>query len=211
MNLLKSFVLLVASSVLLAACGPMNDGGDPAPPQPVTVAITALDTLSGQSYTTSAGTRSGLAIVRPSVGDQVNGTRSAGVLTFALDLPEGAVIEQAVLRVTQVETVGDPYADFGSIMLEDVTFDEVGGVEFLDAIIGVLASETGIPGPGNDVKALDVTISVQEDLADGAANSQFRMRAQNYSAFDGEQDVIHFAHSNEDGAPVLEITYREAE
>ena len=208
---------LLSISLLLSACG----GAAEQAPAPVlrSLQVTSDPAMDG----TVIGFGNALASQEPRVGDFPNNTgRFRAIYTFDIaQIPAGAVIRSATLRVFQRRVEGAPYGSLGPNLFADHidsrgAFDNTGNRLFdgydLESPIGGFPNPRALlqTGPGG-YRSMDVTAQVARDLSEGRTTTQYRVRftldtngdnvADNVVLTDGED----FAGTGR--LPLLEIDY----
>jgi hypothetical protein len=139
----------------------------------------------------------------------VSGVR--GFVSFDITtIPAGATVQEATLTLFQKSTVGSPFADLGSNVVDHVVYGlvlEAGAYSrsgLGDAIATFPPDLT--PGP----KTVVVTSAVATDVG-ARPQCQFRLRFTTESDNDGQSDSIAYYSSgqatSEDQRPRLVVTY----
>jgi hypothetical protein len=131
---------------------------------------------------------------------------------FLEQIPPGALIESALLRLDQQAVSGSPYLSHGALLLEHVDFGpslDAGDFDVAPLSGGLVLAPNATVG----LKTLDVTALLQADLAAGRRRAQFRLRFATLTTdTDGENDCAFFADAeNSVGGgtvPILEIRLR---
>ena len=104
-----------------------------------------------------------------------------GFMTFDLSqLPEGATLVKAELRAVQGAATGTPYQQVVRIIVDHIR-DIVPGLNFQDfnsTPLKVILTPPLSESPVQEVKTLDVTDRVAEDLDAGRDESMYRLRGQ---------------------------------
>lgn len=236
---MRTFHLITLMALLLglAACGGNqagqdDDGQDPFDPNPgdpiedpidpdpiddtQNVRILVSPAMTGAAF--SNGFTS--TVATPDVGDLADNMEQRGILGFDLasELPADAIIEEAILSVTQSGTTGDGFTSVVNVRVDHLRIPNGTDITSLNmfvafnrnANIGILA---GIQGVGaNNVadgpKELDVTAMVQEDLEDGIDRSLFRLWGQGSSANNTADQVLYVGQGSIGTTASLEVTYR---
>lgn len=151
----------------------------------------------------------------PAVGDLDNPTPGLAVRMFVSfdlsELPAGAVVTGATLRVFTLNVVGQPYTDLGPLNVDHVDYgasldvtDYAGNT--LQPAVGTIAAQHV-----SQYRNLDVATQVQTDLSAGRLRSQFRLRFPVDSNRDGGQDVVLIEDGERsrgtNNRPLLEVLY----
>ena len=180
--------LLMALSLALSACGG-GGGGEEAPPggnpPPVENGFVTLDALAIPVLSGLVrDEQEPIPAVGMAVGDvELDGVR--GIVSFNItEIPQGATLVRAVLRVPQVAVNGSPYTGLGRMVVDHINTNG-----FFDNLNNQLYEGLVLTGPigGNppaflsedatlEVKSLPVTLQVGEDIVAGRGRSQFRVR-----------------------------------
>lgn len=119
-----------------------------------------------------------------------------GFISFDLsEIPEGATITEATLRLYQYKIEGDPYGVGGELKVDHLDYgDSLTDEDY--AAAALLSSFTTLTNnPTIEWKAISVTDQLKDDLANDRERSQFR---------------IHFATENTGGSPTGDFTYFES-
>ena len=198
----------VVSALLLALAGCGGGGGDDG------TDVTLLADPAVHGWVTNLGgsvSFGGSVVVGDSSGNPTLAAR--GIMRFQLtDIPAGATIESATLRVYQMLVEGTPYADLGDLLVDHVDAgaglsadDFAGGT--LQANMGVLSTSAAL-----EIKSLDVRAAVQAALDGGTGRVDFRFRFETETDGDAQTDGATLnGRSDEAGngrVPVLEVTYQ---
>jgi hypothetical protein len=126
------------------------------------------------------------------------------------NLPPGATIVSATLRLHQSAVVGSPYATHGDVVVDHVDVGtsldagDFGALPLIPAL-GVLSDDAGI-----ESKDVDVTAAVLADVLAGRITSDFRLYFPLASDSDGAEDYVQFNDVEDhfgDDVPLLEIEY----
>ncbi len=130
--------------------------------------------------------------------------RWKGFVSFGLDdLPDDiAMFVAAELAYEQLDVIGSPYDDLGSLEIHDVVFGATDLTAFEAASTGPVGISDEV-GLGQDT--FDVTPALQADLAAGADLTQFRFEFPVASDFDDAYDYALFSAT--DPGPVLRVGY----
>lgn len=119
-----------------------------------------------------------------------------GFVSFDLgDLPAGASVTEATLRLYQTETVGSPYSVGGALRIDHLTYGD--SLDDSDYSLAALLSSFATLTNNSTVewKDADVTQAVKNDVANGRSQSQFR---------------IHFTTENKGGGTEGDFAYFES-
>jgi len=202
--------IVPALIVLLAlAQGGCGGGGDDGPEVLTFFSEPALDGMvfsSGLVFTDGGS---------PGTGDADaagNGIAARQFFSFLLDIPDGATIAAAELRIGQVNVIGTPYATHGVVLLEPLDYGT--SLDSTDFGIFVAPELTGQMSTNATVqtKTRNVTTLLIRAINAGAQRFQVRLRFDDLdSDADGVSDAARFndAERSFNGtgqAPVLIVT-----
>jgi hypothetical protein len=149
-------------------------------------------------------------------GDRDTDEENRGFVTYDISaIPEDALgISYAIFRGDVYSLAGDPFADFGALMLEHVTFDP-----WTDAFGAALVAEHLGPFLADDVEAevgvelgQNATFAVRSDFENRVARmnrSQYRIRFDGAPSADGVRDMFCFRSGDtpadeEEGTPAID-------
>jgi len=205
MRTLSSVSMLLASVLLLVACGG-GSGGREVVQQ--TLNLPGVGTNSGTIVLSSGGSvffpTSG---VNPNPGDTAGNGQQKGYLRFDhSSIPAGARVLSATLIITQEPAIGTPYSDLnGPVLVDHVQTgatldmdDWVGGT--LGAAILTLATAAT---PGTTTH--DVTQAVALDVASQRATTDFRFYFAQATDAGSDDDQAVFLRPGQLNEPRLEI------
>ena len=179
-------------------------------PAPVTKTFDSSDTIDG-FRSSNAGGNSGLDI---RTGRNVN-LITRGFASFGIgDIPDGATIEKAVLRLYQANIIGNPYGAGIRVMVDHLDYGDT--LEHADyAAPSISASFATLSTNANlEWKEVDVTDAVRNDMENNRERSQFRthLAVENIGG-DVQGDFAYFESAdNSQGTgntPKLVVTYTE--
>ncbi len=208
MNGSKLKTLVVGSAVgsllvVLGACGTgMTPGGMPLPGGQQVKADTAFDrtgTLRSDGAHTSM-----TAINFVSAGDEgdTNLGQRAIVSVVLNQVPAGANVSKAVLRVRRFISEGNPYNDFGAMTVDHVNVVSSinAGSFFGSTLTSTISTINPQAGMFTDpIMEIDVTAQVKADLAAGRPISSFRFQFNNGPSLDNAFDqVFMYADQNDE-------------
>jgi hypothetical protein len=139
-----------------------------------------------------------------------------GFMSFDISgIPAGAIIDSAELRFYQAKVGGDPYGKLGSLVLEHVDYgDRLSETAFGTPALGA----TKLPPQMNAgawyvVSGPTVISWVQADLANGRDKAQFRLRWEQETDGDGQEDYAGVESGNNffgtGNLPVLTVNYSQ--
>lgn len=210
-------VLCVLATLPLLGCGGGGSGSN-------TPAVTESITLNSDPDRDGRVSISGIVDFSAAVFNAYTGDRGADVAPsyvcrqlYAFDLgdvPAGARIVRATLRLYQARVVGNPYSDRGDVIVDHVDYVGDPGLDSYDGQdlsrnIGTI-STTADEG----YKTLDVTAHVAWNQTAGDSWSQFRLRfwRSGLMITDGENDYANFIDGENDdwiasGPPELVVVY----
>lgn len=205
---MRKHVALVSVGILLGSCGGSGGG----PPSPTPVVATLFSSQEGSVEAVGNNFVGGLVCGDNNANPSGGGPYRA-FLTFSLSLPSGAAVTSAVLHLRQANVAGNPYTDLGTVLVEHVDYGASAPFKTnfaqaaLDATGGTLSANSTL-----EDKALDVTASVQADLAAARTRSQFRLRFTPLDGnADGQDDLATFENATNDQGttevPRLVVTY----
>ncbi|MGE5551145.1 MAG: DNRLRE domain-containing protein [Bacteroidota bacterium] len=197
---------VLSLTMMLAGCG----GGSPTPVTVTLVSEAGCDghvaKFADDSLSASPGD------VRLEIGDDSNNTAYRSFVSFLLDIPPGATIDSAVLRVYYghlADPTHDPFSTLGPVLADHV---EYGGTLTTAAYDQPALAALGIfsaVAPADFVE-LDVTACVRADLTASRPRSQFRLRHQNDTNADENWDMSLWESGDAVNAarrPQLIVTY----
>lgn len=147
----------------------------------------------------------------PGVGDLATGQEVRTFLSFVLvDLPPGATIESAVLSFRQVFTRGFVF-EFNPLLIEHLDYGTtLDPVDF--AMLPLGTPSTFQLDTLNLIRAIDVTLLVQQDADAGRTRAQFRFRMSAGTNGVGISDFMAIETADNSygtgDRPELEVTYR---
>jgi hypothetical protein len=207
--LLRTLPLALSLSVaagLLGGCG----AGE-AIFGPETFTLNAPATLDGY-VVASGGVLENSTTNAIAVGDNGSEGRRGFVRFTLAGLPAGADIQSSELRLAQAAVSGVPYGSLGDVRMDHVDIGvalDAGdyAAVALDFDIGAMSLTAAL-----DVKVLDVTAKVIEDVAAARTTSDFRLRFPIADDGDAIEDSAHFEdmenHLFTNAVPVLVIQYK---
>jgi len=179
----------------------------------ITAVFPFSQTLSGNCSATCTGTFTFFQ-----AGE--NGTDTVtnrGFLTIPFILPDGIIIDRAVLN-SQIEALGaDPFGKLGDLMIDHLRFTAINNATFAapGTELGALVARTPIPAVGTPA-AFEITDAVSEDYVNRVAvmnRTQYRIRFPhdttddpNYTTYhsDGISDVVRMLRT----VTNVTVTYR---
>jgi hypothetical protein len=150
------------------------------------------------------------------LGDQHLPTLDEGIRAFTSfdlsEIPADATITAASLQLLQSKVAGTPFTSLGPVLVDQVVY---GNVLDVGAYSRSFPSNQGLGPLTVDAtlgpRALDVSTVVQEAVAVGRTQLQFRLYCPFETDFDDEGDQVHFKSSasaqSEDERPTLVVTY----
>lgn len=137
-----------------------------------------------------------------------------GFMSFDISgIPAGAIINSVELRFYQAKVGGDPYSKLGNLVLEHVDYgDRLSETAFGTAALGATMLPPQMNAGAWYVVSGPTVISwVQDDLANGRARAQFRLRWQQELDGDGREDYAGVESGNNffgtGNFPVLTVNY----
>ena len=152
------------------------------------------------------------------VGDNLNPRFPNGdgvqvFLTFDLGRVANHDVVSALLRPTNVQARGTPFQDLGSLMAEEVRYQQ-----FSPALWNLAPMADGGSCAFSDVPnrtlQCDVTEAVRNSLDDDYGLAQFRLRLEKAGDGDGSPDLVMFfitdSNTNEPGIFELEVTINKS-
>lgn len=182
--------------------GGAQPNGAPIPVGQTFMALAAFDrtgTLRSDGAYTSM-----LATNFVSVGDEgdTNLAQRAFVSVVLNQIPPGANISKAMLRIRRFISEGNPYADFGAMTVDHVNIVSSinAGVFFGNTLKPTVFTINPQAGQfSNAVMEMDITEFVKADLAAGRPITSFRFQFNNGPSLDGSFDQVFFhANQNDD-------------
>ena len=206
--------LLATGSLALAACG--GDGNPPTPPQTVEILSNAAFDGHVIRYDNALPTKvenSGEIMVGNSGASALKPT-NRGFVEFDLSqLPQGAVIQEAVLELYQLSGhLGDPYGNIGpGLMAAHIALPGPLSEAHFDTpalATGWVLSSDLLEGP----KQVHVKAAIEADLGAGRTATQFRLYFQNDEDLSiVSNDYVYIASTDSapaaGAAPRLIVTY----
>ena len=219
-GLLKNLIVCMCLGGILmtvGACGtgvlppnvPGNDKGSPPPgggsPAPVGSTVKADTAFDRTGTLRSDGLYSSmLASNFVSAGDE--GDTNLGqraIMSVVLNqIPPGANVTKAVLRVRRFVSEGNPFGEFGAITVDHINaVSSINATTFLGSTLTATIATINPPAGvnANAIIELDVTAQVKADLAAGRPISSFRFQFNNGPSLDGNFDQVFFyADQNDD-------------
>lgn len=212
---LMSVSLSLLAAVALSACGGGGaDGGDPLPPPPggevvETIELTSVPEADGVAIPGFAS-----ADREPVAGDNRDRIPARAIYTFDLSqLPAGATVTSATLRIRQIDNVGNPYEDLANVVLDHVNLGGQMPDNAFDAPAtpGNLAFATFSSDEDPVIRPAIVTPQVLLDRESGRQYSQFRLRHQVNFNLDGADDITVWADGEDTAGfgdlPTLVVRY----
>ncbi len=179
---MKSRILYVSLVLLLlpiAGCGG-GGGGDDQQLQEQQVTLDVVRALSGFLSENGFESDDNDALVG-TIPDISGYLEERGILTFDLSaIPADATLVSAELRTLQGAPTGTPYSQVVQVIVDHIN-GLAPGVNFADFATTPLSVITAPPLSDNalqEVKTLDVTSQVADDLAAARGESKFRLRGQ---------------------------------
>lgn len=201
-------VSLSAALFCMGACGtgvlPQNvpggaPGTSPAPNEQQVNADTAFDrtgTLRSDGLYSSM-----LASNFVNNGDEGNTNlgQRAIVSVVLNQVPPGANVTKAVLKIRRFISEGDPFGKFGAMTVDHINaVSSINAGTFLGSTLTATIATINPPAGVNAsaMLELDVTAQVKADLAAGRPISSFRFQFNNGPSLDGTFDQVFF-HANQ--------------
>lgn len=179
----------------------------------ITQAFPFSQTLSGNCFLPCSGTWSWVV-----AGENMSDTTvtNRGFLTIPFDLPDGIVVEKAVLDTAIELVTGDPFGELGDLLVDDVTFSAINDISLYGRgnSLGALFAADQHPGAGATA-SFDFTEAFADDYehrAERSYRTQLRLRFLHdnpedpaYDSYhsDGNQDVVRLLRD----ATSLSVTY----
>jgi hypothetical protein len=198
---------LLSLSLLVLGCGGGGTTG------PITVTLFASSSLSGHSYAQGDYVNtSGLLAVGDIISQQGFGEEGMrAYLSFDHQIPAGAQVISATLRVYQSYIGNGPYPTLGDLVVDQAVY---GNVLDAGAYGRTFPSNQGLGPLSTDAtletKSADVTDAVALDVATARTQSQFRLRFTVESNSDGGVDYVLFTNAGNPSPsqPTLVVTYQ---
>lgn len=136
-----------------------------------------------------------------------------GFVSFGItEIPTGAKIQSATLRLYQVDVIGNPYAVGGSIKVDHLTYGD--SLDNSDYASSALSSGfvTLTNNATKEWKDADVTEKIKDDVANARSTSQYRIHFQTETVGgDVNGDFAYFEakdnNQNSGNTPQLVIKY----
>jgi len=208
-SLKNVLVVSLSISAIPVFCGACNTS------VPADTAFDRTGTLRSDGIYTSMLTNNyaiaGSEVI-PGVGDK----EERAIISVVLNqVPAGATVTRALLRLSGAAAEGNPFGKFG-----DMTVDHINVVSSITAdafegktLTASIATITTLPGNilSAEMVELDVTAQVQADLAAGRPISSFRFQFANAPADDLTVNEVFFNASSSDETlrPRAEIFYTQ--
>lgn len=197
---------LALCALAFTACGGGGGASDPAPSSPTPIVVDLPLDLARTGIASSNGqTQAGQTL---SVGDTATNLTVRGIVTFSLSqIPAGATIQVAGLRISQVQVANAPYATLGTVDVDHV--DLLGALDAADfGSVALAAAVATLSGSANlEVKVAEVTGRVVADIAAGRTVSSFRLQFGTGTDNDGADDVAILRGLNPGEEMVLRVSY----
>lgn len=178
-------VLILLCALGLTACGGSGGGDGDRGPTVLNLVLPGDADLDGIVYSDGAVFTS----TAPAAGDTATDFLGRGGFAFRLaGLPAGAQIQQAVLRIAQARVLGDPYGQWGSLVVDHIRIgpslsgDDYAGNRLAFGI-GILSGDATV-----GYKELDVTQRVLDDIAAGRLHSAYILRFASALVSDNQRD-----------------------
>jgi hypothetical protein len=206
-------VVLAGAVAGLVGCGPNTTG----PGATYVDTLTAFTIYTG-TMTNTFGVTNFLGSSELEVGD-IDGTNPGvterGIMTFIVNSFEGDSAESAVLRLDLCNVAGNPFA-LGNINLERVWPVGTPPGPSQNAPSAAVGYGPIATSPDTGFVYSTVTPGVEEDLADSAVYSQFRVRFSNADGNNnGVSDFVDFralengnCAGSATGQPILILTFK---
>lgn len=195
-------ILAVGAALLLAACGSGSDA-------PTASVLFSADAANSGYVVDGATTFPGNVVA---VGDSSLNSVARGFYRFDITgLPAGVNVIAATLRTGQNSVTGDPYGEFGGLVVDHVDLGAgLNNTDFgaapLAAVIGTLSTNAT-----QEAKSVDVTGAVQADVAAARTTSDYRLYFVGAPDGEADDDFVHLTNTGVPGAvnvePVLIIDY----
>lgn len=136
-----------------------------------------------------------------------------GFVSFNIDeIPQGAQIKEAKLRLYQVRVVGNPYTNLGKLFIDHLTYgDALDANDYsIPALVSSFTSLSTKESP--EWKEVDVTFFVKDDIENARSRTQFRLHFEKEAKGGGASgDFVYFESAdNSEGTgnlPQLLIKY----
>lgn len=200
--------LLACALLVTASCGGSPKNTTPIPQQIIVGGVSGFtgfltETTPGVTYTPTMDT--GMR-----AGDDVANNHVKGFVRIDLSgVPAGAIVQDAVLSITQVAPIGTPYAN----LLTNLQIDHVNagaavdGADFtgntLSLNFGTFSSDAVL-----EVKSVNVATQIALDLAQGRTTSDFRFTFPTATDFAGDVDNAIFVAVGFAGEPSVVLDLR---
>lgn len=195
MSCIRSVLILICA-LGLTACGGSGGGDGDSGPAVMNLVLPGDADLDGIVFVSGAAFSS----TAPGAGDTSTDQLARGVFAFRLaGLPAGAQIQQAVLRIAQSRVIGDPYGQWGPLVVDHLRVGPtLDGGDFtgnqITVAIGLLSSNGAL-----GYKELDVTQRVIADIASSRLHSAYLVRFASAQSSDnqGDEDIALFGDTED--------------
>ena len=208
-RLLLALAAATFVATTLVACGGSSSGE----PKELEAVENSVDALDG--YVTVDGFRDTISGVR--VGDLDHlfpGRAARGFVSFNTpEVPAGAEVQRANLRVYQDVVINDPFSMQRVVQVDQVSYGlALDPADYDTPAINDLGTLSGHNIPG--FRTVDVTSRVIAALSNGEPRIQFRFRLNMMETdMDGLQDIVPYEDGDNSGGtgnvPVLIVKYIE--
>lgn len=163
----------------------------------------------GQISKGSTGCTSGSTGTSLYLGDNSINKSFRAFVSFLHNIPAGATIESAVLRIYSFHIDATPFADLGNVVVEHLDYGLLdAGCDDFDMAgqnIGTLATNYTV-----GYHALDVKNTLEEDVASGKTRTQFRFYHTLATDNNNDQDLVYwYSGDSLENRPILEVTYSD--
>lgn len=143
------------------------------------------------------------------VGDTSTDYYAEGYFSFDIgQIPSGATILSATLRLYHEATLGTPFEDLGPLLVDHLDYGDT--LDPGDANLAALQADVGSLAQGSigQYVGIDAGGSVQDDVSLGRPRSQYRLRFTTTTDNDGVEDSVFFTgYGGTQNKPQLVVRY----
>ena len=182
-----------------------------APSQPQTLRLMSEDRLDGFLLNDGSGSAEQQIVVgNGKIEDSVGELVARGFMSFDLsELPAGARIQSVELRFFQDDIQGSPYAKLGNLVLERVDFgSDLDASDFSTPALdsGAIEQQTS-PRAWYVISDPTLVTWLEREMSAGRSALQLRLRFDQETDGDGEDDIVSISDGGGQNAPELVIVY----
>lgn len=202
-HLSQGFFVVLFSLTLISCSSKKSDIG---PVENNTSYLSEAD-RDGQVSKGSTGCTSGATGTSLYLGDNASNKSFRAFVSFLHNIPAGATIESAVLRIYSFHRDATPFTDLGNVIVDHLEYGLLdAGCDDFDMTgdnIGTLATAYAV-----GYQSLDVKNVLMTDVAAGKTRTQFRFYHTLGTDNNNDQDLGYwYSGDSLNNQPVLEVTY----